>query len=92
MTSTIFKFTHVSRRAFARLPRASKNGTPEERAAAERAALARRLAEEIIEATRPERTPTPSATGKNERLRMERREAWRTAEAAMHYWRGAIKF
>jgi hypothetical protein len=33
-TATIFKFPHdVSRRAFARMPRNSKNGTPEERTA-----------------------------------------------------------
>jgi hypothetical protein len=62
---------------------------------AERQALAERLAEEIIEATRPERTPAPpptTATAENGRLRGERREVWRMAEAATRYWRLRLEF
>jgi predicted nucleic acid-binding protein len=88
-----FPFT-VSRRAFARKPRWSKNGTPEERAT-----LREMVAEEIDAQMNPKivggnRPPARSlsTTGENGRLRKERHEVWRMADAATHYWRARLDF
>jgi hypothetical protein len=70
----------VSRKAHAHKPPA--NGTPEERAT-----LQEMVAEEI--GARPP-AGSLSITGKNERLRKERHEVWRAAEAATHYWRARL--
>jgi len=78
----------VSRRAYARKPRSSINGTPEERAA-----LQEMVAEEI-DAQIDNRPPARSlsTTARNGRLRQERNEVWRMAEAATRYWRLRIDF
>jgi len=74
----------VSRKAHARKPPASKNGTPEERAT-----LQEMVAEEI-DARLPARSL--STTGKNGVLRKERHEIWRMAEAATRCWRLRLDF
>src|SRR5260221_12212222 len=75
--SNVVKFPFgVSRKA-----RASKNDTPEERSTdAHESADARRPAESL------------SITAQNGRLRTERHEAWRMAEAATRYWRVRLDF
>jgi hypothetical protein len=89
MDSNVVKFPYaVSRRAYARKPRSSINGTPEERAA-----LQEMVAEEI-DAQIDNRPPARSlsTTARNGRLRQERNEVWRMAEAATRYWRLRIDF
>jgi hypothetical protein len=93
MTATIYKFPHsVSRHA--RRSRTSKNGTPEERAAqtdSERGQeddSQRQLVEAVVD--RPP-ARSLSATGKNERLRKERREVWREADTTREYWKARLE-
>jgi hypothetical protein len=96
--SNVVKFPFsVSRRAHARLPRASKNGTPEEREAVRKLAVeeiaAIKIEEEADCATNDRRPDRPlSVTAENGRLRIERWEDWRMAEAATRYWRMRLKF
>jgi hypothetical protein len=88
-----FPFT-ASRRAHARRPRWSKNGTPDERAAptdSERGQeddSLRQLVEAVVD--RPS-ARSLSATGENERLRKERREAWREVDAIREYWKARLE-
>jgi hypothetical protein len=87
MSANVVKFPFsVSRRAHARKPRTSKNGTPEERA------TARELV--AVDAQIDNRRPAKSvsATAKNGRLRKKRDENWRMAEAATNYWRRWLDF
>jgi len=89
MSGIVVKFpVGVSRKAHARKLRASKNGTPEERPASRET-----VAEEIdaqIDSRPPARSLT--ATAANGRLRQERKEVWRMAEAATRYWRLRLEF
>jgi hypothetical protein len=84
-TAEIIKFPFdVSRRALSRRPRASKNGTPEERAS---------LSTGDVETVRQMVRPAPkSATAENSDIRYERREVWRRADAAVGYWTARLKF
>jgi hypothetical protein len=83
--SNVVKFPFsVSRRA---RQRASKNGTPEERTAL------RETLKEIdpqIDTRLPARSL--SSTAENRRLREERYEVWRVAEAATDYWKARLEF
>jgi hypothetical protein len=99
--SNVVKFPYsVSRRAHARKPRASKNGTPEERGT-----LREMVDEEIdaqmntkivggIDYVLDNRPPTGSlsTTARNGRLRKKRYDVWRTAEAVTRYWRTRLDF
>jgi hypothetical protein len=88
--SNVVKFPYsVSRKAYARKPRNSINGTPEERAASQEM-----VAEEIDTYLLDNRPPARSlsTTGENGRLRKERHDDWRMAEAATRYWRLRIDF
>jgi hypothetical protein len=87
--NNVVKFPYsVSRKAYARKPRNSINGTPEERAA-----LQEMVSEEInAQIDRRSRPGSLSTTGKNGRLRKERHDDWRMAEAATRYWRLRIDF
>jgi hypothetical protein len=87
--SNVVKFPFgVSRRACARRPRKSINGTSEERAAS------RETVAEEINAQIDNRPPAGSlsTTGENGRLRKERHEVWRMAAAATRYWRVRLDF
>jgi hypothetical protein len=76
-TTNVIKFPHsVSRHVHARLPRTSKNGTPDERAAPT--------------VDRPQ-ARSLSATGENHRLRKERREVWREANTTREYWKARLE-
>jgi hypothetical protein len=107
--SNVVKFpSNVSRRAQARKPRASKNGTPDERVAqtdSERgqeddslrqlvkAVVDEKLAgdaDDFLDNRPPARSL--SITAQNGRLRTERHEEWRMAEAATRYWRVRLDF
>jgi hypothetical protein len=86
MDSNIVKFPFsVSRRAHARKPRASKNGTPEQRASVQ---------EMVAESRAIDDRPAPgvTATAQNGHLRQDLKEAWRMAEAAVRYWRTRVDF
>jgi hypothetical protein len=98
MTATIYKFPFsVSRRAHARKPRASKNGTPDERAAQTDDSLRQLVKAELAGLADDFLDNRPSGgslsiTAANGRLRTERHEAWRMAEAATRYWRMRLDF
>jgi hypothetical protein len=99
----------VSRRAHARKPRTSINGTPEERAAQTDSERGqdddglRQLVKAVVDEeklvgdaddfldNRPS-GKSLSITAANGRLRTERHEAWRMAEAATRYWRMRLDF
>jgi hypothetical protein len=88
--NNVVKFPYsVSRKAYARKPRNSINGTPEERAASQEM-----VAEEIDTYLLDNRPPARSlsTTGENGRLRKERHDDWRMAEAATRYWRVRLDF
>jgi hypothetical protein len=89
MDSNLIKFPYsASRRVHSRRPRTSKNGTPEERAS-----LPKTVVEEIREMVVEEiEARSLSITAENGRLRKERYEVWRRAEAATHYWEVRMKF
>jgi hypothetical protein len=79
MTSNIVKFpVGVSRKAYAR----------------NRRTAAREMAAEKIDSQIDNRAPdrTLSVTAGNGRLRNERHEVWRMAEAATRYWKARIDF
>jgi hypothetical protein len=89
-SSNVVKFADIaSRRVFSRRPRISKNGTPEQRVS-----LPESAAEEIRKMVREEIDygPGTTATAVNARLRIERREPWRRAEAAVQYWNARLEF
>jgi hypothetical protein len=98
MESNVIKFPFaVSRRAHARKPRASKNGTPEERISLRETDVEeiRKMVVEEIGARRAAAQPAAgslSTTGENGRLRLERREAWWDSERVTRYWRLRIDF
>jgi hypothetical protein len=85
--SNVVKFPFsVSRRAHARKLRASKNGTPEARASVQ---------EMVDESHAIDDRPSArslSTTAHNGHLRQERKEAWRSAEAATRYWSARLDF
>jgi hypothetical protein len=88
MTAEIIKLPYsVTRGAFSRKPRASKNGTPEERAAFQEI-----VAEVVEEVDARALAGALSATAANGRLRKERGDAWWAAWAATRYWRARLKF
>jgi hypothetical protein len=86
--SNVIKFPFsVSRKVHARKPRASKNGTPEQRAAFEEI-----VAEVVEEVDARASAGALSATAANGRLRKERGEVWWAAWAATRYWRARLDF
>src|SRR5260370_14654494 len=105
-TTNVIKFPFsISRRAHARKPRTSKNGMPDERAAqtdrGQEDDSLRQLVKAEIEKLAGEADDfldnrpsgkSLSITAANGRLRTERHEAWRMAEAATRYWRMRLDF
>ena len=100
--SNVVKFPYsVSRKAYARKPRNSINGTPEERATLQDISrsdsqslrkLGRMVAEEIdTQIDNRSRPGSLSTTGKNGRLRKERREVWWEAETIREYWKARLE-
>jgi hypothetical protein len=87
--SNVVKFPYsVSRKAYARKPRTSINGTPEERAALQEMVAGSSLMSRVEleqEPERPARDEGETVTCQNGRLRDARREVWREADRQKSY-------